>query len=78
MKEENKDEFLLDEVVSNILGEGNSESKTQEQVTQIFFILAFGSSCKHTLRNRHRRICIIETTAFVNFFCIIRTTTVAI
>lgn len=37
MKEEKEEEEnLLSEVVSNILGETNSESKTREQVRQIF------------------------------------------
>ena len=38
MKEEKEEEEenLLNEVVSNILGETNSESKTREQVRQIF------------------------------------------
>ena len=36
MKEEKEEEENLNEVVSNILGETNAESKTREQVRQIF------------------------------------------
>ena len=36
MKEDKEEETLLNEVVSSILGEENSESKTPEQVRQIF------------------------------------------